>query len=64
MAISIKAARVDAGLTQAQVAKGLGKSKTTIVSYEAYDTVPDINTAKAMAAMFGVTVDEIKWSKE
>lgn len=64
MAITIKAARVNAGLTQTEVAKGLGKSKNTIVSYEAYTTVPDIQTAQAMAAMFGMTVDDIIWSKE
>lgn len=64
MAITIKAARVNAGLTQTEVAKSLGKSKNTIVSYEAYATVPDIQTAQAMAAMFGMTVDDIIWSKE
>ena len=64
MAISIKAARVNAGLTQKEVAKALCKSKNTIVSYEAYATIPDIQTAKAMAKLFNMSVDEISWAKE
>ena len=64
MAISIKAARVNAGLTQKDVANALRKSKNTIVSYESYTTIPDINTAKAMAALFNMSVDEITWAKE
>jgi DNA-binding XRE family transcriptional regulator len=64
MAITIKAARVNAGLTQTQVAEGVGKTKNTIASYEAYTTIPDINTAKAMADMFGMTLDDIIWTQD
>lgn len=64
MAISIKAARVNAGFTQTDVAKRVKKTKNTIASYEAYTTVPDIKTAQAMAEMFGMSVDDIIWSKE
>lgn len=64
MAICIKAARVNAGLTQTEVGEIVGKSKNTIASYEAYTTKPDIDTAKAMAALFGMTVDDIIWSQD
>lgn len=64
MAISIKAARVNAGLTQKEVGDRVGKSKNTIASYEAYITIPDIETAKAMAALFGMSVDDIIWYQE
>lgn len=64
MAISIKAARVNAGLTQNEVAKAIGKSKTTIVSYESYTTIPDIQTAQAMATLFKMPVDDIRWGQE
>jgi DNA-binding XRE family transcriptional regulator len=64
MAISIKAARVNAGLTQAEVADRIGKTKNTIVSYEAYATVPDITTAQAMAELFGMSIDDIVWSQD
>lgn len=64
MAITIKAARVNAGLTQTEVANGVGKTKNTIASYEAYATVPDIKTATAMAEMFGMSLDDIIWTQE
>ena len=64
MLISIKAARVNAGLTQTEVAKIIGKSKNTIASYESYATMPDIQTAKAMANLFNVSVDDIIWAQE
>ena len=64
MAISIKAARVNAGYTQEEVAKALKKSKNTIVSYEAYTSSPDINVAIAMAKLFKMPVDNIIWDKE
>lgn len=64
MAISIKAARVNAGFTQKQVADSVSKSKNTIASYESYTTQPDIRTAQAMAEMFGMTLDDIIWTQE
>ena len=64
MAISIKAARVNAGLTQTEVGNRVNKSKNTIVSYEAYESKPDIETALAMAALFGMSVDDIRWTAE
>lgn len=64
MAITIRAARVNAGLTQTEVANAVNKTKNTIASYESYVTVPDITTAKAMAKLFNMTVDEIVWAKD
>lgn len=64
MAISIKAARVNAGFTQEQVAKALNKNKNTIISYEAYTTYPDINVAQAMAKMFGMSLNDIIWTRD
>ena len=64
MAISIKAARVNAGLTQKEVADSVGKSKNTIASYESYTTQPDIKTAQAMAELFGMSIDDIVWTQE
>jgi DNA-binding XRE family transcriptional regulator len=64
MAISIKAARVNAGFTQTEVGNRVNKSKNTIASYEAYETMPDIETALTMASLFGMSVDDIRWSAE
>lgn len=59
MAIHLKAARVNAGLTQKDVAERLEVNRNTISSYEAYKTIPDIETAKRIAALYGLTVDDI-----
>ena len=59
MAITLKAARVNAGLTQREAAKRLGITRGTIASYEKHKTVPDIDRAKEIAALYGTTVDGI-----
>ena len=61
MAISMKAARVHAGLTQKQAAKELGMSKSTLASYESGKTVPKIDVAQQMASLYGFTVNEISF---
>lgn len=62
MAIHLKAARVNANLTQEEVAKAIKKSKNTIGNYEAYTSKPDIETAKALAKLYRMSVDDIIWS--
>lgn len=59
MAIQLKAARVNANFTQEEAAKEAGISKNTLASYEAYKTKPDIETAKRLADLYGMTVDDI-----
>lgn len=59
MKISLRAARVNAGLTQDEVAKEVKKSKNTIVSYEKGRSTPDIETGKALAKLYGMSVDDI-----
>ena len=59
MKIKWNAARVNAGLTIDEVAKDLGKSKNTIISYEKYKTIPDMETAHAMASLYGASFDDI-----
>ncbi len=59
MKITLKAARVNVGLTQEDVAKSVKKSKNTIVSYEKGKSVPDIETGKALADLYGVSVNDL-----
>ena len=59
MKFTLKAARAQAGLTQDEVAKEIKKSKNTVVSYEKYRSTPDINTGKALAKLYGMSVDDI-----
>ena len=59
MKITLKAARVNKSLTQADVVTKLGITKGTLVNYEKYRTIPDIETAKAMAALYEVSVNDL-----
>ena len=59
MKITLKAARVNKGLTQQEVAKAMKKSKNTIVNYESGKSVPDIETGKALANLYGCSVDDL-----
>lgn len=59
MKFSLRAARVNANLTQSDVARELKMSKNTIVNYEKGRSVPDIETGKALAKLYGMSVDDI-----
>jgi len=61
MEITLKAARVNAGLTQIQVAKRVGTTKNTISNYERYITIPDMEMAKKLATVYGCTVNDLKF---
>ena len=59
MAITLKAARVNAKVTQKEAARLLEISKSTLASYEMYKTIPGIDMAKKIAALYGLEVDGI-----
>lgn len=62
MAIKLKAARVNADLSQAEAAKRLGIGKGTLANYERYITKPDIEMGKKIATLYGMELDEIAWN--
>ena len=64
MKIQLKAARVNANLTQEDVAKTLKIGKNSIVNYESYTSVPSVILAKKLAKLYGLQVDDIIWSSE
>lgn len=64
MAISLKAARVDVGLTQSEAAQRLKISKGTLANYEKYRTVPDIEKSKEIAALYKREVNELIFFKK
>lgn len=59
MKLTLKAARINNNLTQEEVAKKVGKSKNTIQNYENGKRIPNIETAKKLATLFGLTVDDL-----
>ena len=59
MAMHLKAARVNARMTQEQAAKALGISKNTLSNYEKYKSKPDIEMAKKIATLYNVSIDNL-----
>lgn len=55
--ITLKAARVNAGLTQKEAAQGIGISAVTLSSYEKGHTSPRQTVRVRMAAVYGVPVE-------
>lgn len=64
MKIQLKAARVNANLTQKDAARALKISKNSIINYEAYKSIPSVGLAKKIAALYNMKVDDIVWSTE
>lgn len=59
MKITLKAARVNAGLTQLEVAKKLRKNKQTIVNWEMGRSLPDVANFAALCSLYGADGNEI-----
>lgn len=57
--ISIKAARVNAGLTQEELAKKMGVHRLTIASWEANPASMKIKEAESMCSILGVSFNQI-----
>lgn len=54
--LSLAAARVNAGLTQDEVASMLGKTKQTIIKYENGTVDPRFSTVKEMSNIYGIPI--------
>lgn len=59
MDISLKAARVNAGLTQKQVAETLGITEPTVISWEKGKTVPDARMMQKLAELYHADIQHI-----
>lgn len=57
--ITLAAARVNAGLTQEDVAKALRVGKQTLVSWEKGNTEPKINQARLLSKLYKIPLDNI-----
>ena len=57
--ITLKAARVNAGLTQVEAAKKLGKSPNTIILWENGTIAPDRANLYLLAEIYGISIDNI-----
>lgn len=57
--ITLAAARVNAGLTQAEVAKLMRVSKQTVCNWEKGKTEPSISQATALSDIYNLKLDYI-----
>ena len=62
MRISLKALRVNAELTQAELATSLNVSKKTIAAWESGKTKPKTDKIDAICKLFGVSYDDVRWN--
>lgn len=59
--ISLKAARVNAGLSQKAAAKALGVSNQTLCKWENGKTFPDAKQIAALCELYGVSYDDVNF---
>ncbi len=57
--ISLAAARVNAGMTQNDVAEALHVSKNTVVKWEKGESEPSIQTARKLSELFNFPIEHI-----
>lgn len=57
--ITLKAARVNAGLTQKEAAKRLNVGNKTMWAWEQGKTMPKVNKIDAICDLYGVSYDDI-----
>lgn len=57
--ISLKAARANADMTQAEAARYMNVTVNTIVNWESNKTVPSVVEAKKLARIYGISIENI-----
>ena len=60
MMISLKAARVNAGMTQKDVAQRLGVTKATIVNWEKHDNRLSFDKLNKLCSLYGIRIDDVR----
>jgi transcriptional regulator with XRE-family HTH domain len=59
--LTLKAARVNKGLSQYEAAKMLNISKYTLYNYEKKKTYPPVDVIKKMEILYGVSYNDINF---
>lgn len=59
--ISLRAARVNAGLSQKEAATKIGVDQVTISNWETYKTEPTISQAIKACETYGISIDHVKF---
>ncbi|MBO7669701.1 MAG: helix-turn-helix transcriptional regulator [Oscillospiraceae bacterium] len=61
--ISLKAARINANLTQSEASKRLGINPATLMNYEKGKTVPDWDMVKKLEVVYHMPADFISFGR-
>ena len=59
MQVSLKSARVNSRLTQAQVAEKIGVNPATVLAWELGRTEPKITQYKQLCRLYGIELNDI-----
>ena len=62
--ISLAAARVNAGMTQEDVAKETHVSKNTVLNWEKGKVIPNFSTVQVLSALYNIPVNNIFLSEQ
>lgn len=62
MKITLKAARINAGLKQSDVAVALGVERKTVGAWESGKHLPKADKIDALCKLLGVSYDNIRWT--
>ena len=62
MRISMKAARINCGMTQEEFARKMNVTKKTISAWESGKTFPKVDKIPAICEVLGVQYDDISWT--
>jgi transcriptional regulator with XRE-family HTH domain len=62
--ITLKAARVNKGFTQAEAAKAIGVSEDTLWNYESGRSYPNVPIIKRIEDVYGIPYSDILWCLE
>lgn len=62
--ISLAAARVNAGLTQAEVADKMNVDRSTVIRWEKAEKIPDFDECTVLSNIYGIPMDNIFFGKK
>lgn len=61
MSITLKAARINKGMTQKEAAKALEIGVTTLAQYEAGETFPNVKVIRRIEELYGISYNDINF---
>lgn len=61
MKFTLKALRINKGLSQTDTATALGVNRKTVSAWESGKSMPTVDKIDAICTLYGVSYDDIKW---